>query len=74
MHITGSGSEDSTYRSLKTGASWFSFVMPPDLVPRLLGVFPNLDEIMVRRKSGKQQVSIVRDGKVFAAESGMPLG
>lgn len=74
LHITGMGSEDTTYRSLKTGASWFSFVMQPYLVPCLLGVFPNLEEIVVRRKSGKQQLSVVRDGKVFAAESGMPLG
>jgi hypothetical protein len=35
---------------------------------------PGLQQIVVRRKSGGQQVSKVIDGKIFAAESGMPLG
>lgn len=74
LHITGNGGGDNTYRLLKAGASWFSFVMQPNSVPRLLGVFPNLEEIVVRRECGKQQLSVVRDGKVFADESGMPLG
>ena len=60
------------YGSLAKGASWLSITMQPYEVRDVLGVFSNLEEIVVRRKCG-EQVSKVIDGKLYAAESGMEM-
>lgn len=60
------------YRHLNKGASWLSVTMQPCEVREVLGVFSNLEEIVVRRDCG-EQISKVIDGKIYAAESGMPM-
>ena len=65
---------DSRFARLKAGASWLSLVWQPNRVSWLIKAFSNLEEIVVRRENGEQQVSYVRDCMIFAAGSGMPLG
>jgi hypothetical protein len=60
------------YEYLSKGASWLSITMEPRDLKGVLNVFSNLEEIVVRRECG-EQVSKVIDGKVYAAESGMPM-
>jgi len=60
------------YEYLSEGASWLSITMEPRDLKGVLNVFSNLEEIVVRRECG-EQVSKVVDGKVYAAESGMPM-
>jgi len=66
------GELEQLYRSLNKGASWLSVTMQPCEVREVLGVFSNLEEIVVRRDCG-EQISKVIDGKIYAAESGMPM-
>lgn len=69
------GSEErmgGLYSDLTEGASWLSVTMQPQDVGRILNVFSNLEEIVVRLKRG-EQVNKVIDGKVYAAESGMEM-
>ncbi|GAB7326743.1 hypothetical protein MBLNU13_g10691t1 [Cladosporium sp. NU13] len=63
---------DQLYRHLTKGASWLSVTMQPGEAKEVLGVFSNLEEIVVRRSCG-EQVSKVIDGKIYAAESGMEM-
>jgi hypothetical protein len=70
----GDNSMDKRYARLRAGASWLSVAIQPRSMRIVLCSIPGLQQIVVRRKSGGQQVSKVIDGKVFAAESGMPLG
>ena len=65
-------SMERLYGSLTKGASWLSITMQPHEVRDVLGVFPNLEEIVVRRECG-EQVSKVIDGNFYAAESGMEM-
>lgn len=60
------------YKHLNKGASWLSVTMQPCEAKEVLSVFSNLEEIVVRRSCG-EQVSKVIDGKIYAAESGMPM-
>jgi hypothetical protein len=70
----GDNSMDKRYARLRAGASWLSLAIQPRSMRIVLCSISGLQQIVVRRKSGGQQVSKVIDGKVFAAESGMPLG
>ena len=70
--VVESRREPLLYGRLTEGASWLSVTMEPHELGRLLNVFSNLEEIVVRRKCG-EQVSKVIDGKVYAAESGMEM-
>jgi hypothetical protein len=71
--ITGEDrSMERLYRSLTKGASWLSITMQPHEVREVLGVFSNLEEIVVRRQCG-EQVSKVIDGKLYAVKSGMEM-
>lgn len=58
---------------LRNGTSWLSLVIEPIHVPRLLRNFSNLEEIVVRRESGEQQISYLCEYKIFASGSGVPL-
>jgi hypothetical protein len=70
----GDNSLEKGYASLRAGASWLSVAIQPRSMRIVLCSLPGLQQIVVRRRSGEQQVSKVIDGKVFAAESGTPLG
>lgn len=61
------------YRSLKQGASWLSPLMDHAELASVLGVFSNLEEVVVHRECGIQ-VSDVIDGKIFVKGSGVPYG
>lgn len=60
------------YQQLTKGAPWLSVTMQPSEIDNVLSAFSNLEEIIVSRKCGKQVCKVV-DGKVFAAESGLPM-
>jgi hypothetical protein len=61
-----------SYAALTEGAPRLSVSMEPRAMKDVLSNFPSLQQIVMRRKS-REQVSEVRDGQVFATESGMLL-
>jgi hypothetical protein len=61
------------YSKLTDGASWLSVSLYPSQVDSVLHILPSVQQIVVCRNSS-EQVSEVVGGKIFAVESGMPLG
>jgi hypothetical protein len=63
-------SSEHLYAALTEGAPWLSVSMEPRAMKDVLSNFLSLQQIVMHRKS-REQLSEVRDGQVFAAESGM---
>lgn len=71
--IDGEDSEiGNLYSELTKGASWLSVLMQPYEARDVLGIFSNLEEIVVRRDCGEQVSKAIGD-KFYAAESGMEM-
>jgi hypothetical protein len=63
-------SSEHLYAALTEGAPWLSVSMEPRAMKDVLSNFLSLQQIAMHRKS-REQLSEVREGQVFAAESGM---
>lgn len=67
------GEKSYYYRLVTAKDSWFSkYVHFPEEVEEILGTFPSLEEIVVRRTC-HEQTSYFRDGRVYSA-SGLLIG
>lgn len=62
------------YQLLSEGRSWVSVCLRPVHNKEVLATFPRLRQIVVKKHQGGEQTSLVRDGVIYAAESGVEMG
>lgn len=62
------------YMVLPEGRSWVSVCLRPVHNKEVLTTFSSLRQIVVKKHEGGEQTSLVQDGIIYAAESGMETG